>query len=266
MKYTQKHYLVFSLVLFCLNVHAQDKIYYKKKKTDDWKITEIKPGAIKGVEVANPQVSNSTTDANVLFVFNNMGNFLVIPGLYDNPIKAEVYIKNFFNQADPNFGKMDKIITVKNDIITGTIQLEKENAIEYIVGNKFISIPKKDVALVIFRDGKHKMIASADKTFKTLKSMQDTYYERAFSAKKKEDTAFMKDTQVVATSAPAKDTKKDTIYQPVVQQSAAGKILPFQKRCQTPIIPPKNQRLFPPPGATPGRVPVRRPGLIRLPS
>lgn len=96
MKYIQKHHLAIGLILVCFNVHAQDRIYFTKNKTDNWKVTEITKGSIKGTDEINPQTLHSTTQSNVLFLFNSMGNFLVIPGLYDNVIKADVYIRNFF--------------------------------------------------------------------------------------------------------------------------------------------------------------------------
>ncbi|MEJ7740093.1 MAG: hypothetical protein WKF97_21955 [Chitinophagaceae bacterium] len=221
MNYTQKNYLLFCLILVGVNVHAQDKIYFTKKKTNDWKVTEITANAIKGTDAVNPKVPYSTTHSDVLFVFNSIGNFLVIPGLYENAIKADVYSKNFFLQADPDFNKVDKIITEKNDIITGMFRMEKENTVEYTVGNKFLTIPKKDVTVIIFKDGKHKLISSADKAYRTLKSIQDNYYQLAFSTKMNQGTEVRKDTQAIAGS-PVVEPKKDTVSQPMSQQSVSN--------------------------------------------
>jgi len=185
MKYIIKQFLLFCLVLSCFHVDAQDKVYYKKKKTDNWKVTEISSASIKGTDILNQQVISSTSPEDVLFVFNSNGNFLVIPGLFDDAIKSEVYVRQFFEQSDPGFNKVDKIITLKNDIITGTFQLEKENSIDYTIGNKILSISKKELAVIVYRDGKHKVFANADKSFKSLKAVQDNYYRLAFSAKNK---------------------------------------------------------------------------------
>ena len=93
---------------------GQDKIYYKKNKVDNWRVTELNPQYIKAVDAADPGLAYSTTPANVLFVFNSLGNFVVIPGMYDGKKNAETITKNFFNEERSAFNDFDKVITLGN--------------------------------------------------------------------------------------------------------------------------------------------------------
>lgn len=165
------------LVLFCAGLFAQDKVYYKKSKIDNWKVIEINPQYIKAVDAADPEVAYSTTPSNVLFIFNKLGNFLVIPEMYDPKKNAEMNVKNFFNEGKTVFNDYAKLITYKNEIIICNYQSHDENAIKYTANKKDFSIPKADVALIIFNNGEHRLLTSVEKAYKVLKVVQDKYSE-----------------------------------------------------------------------------------------
>jgi hypothetical protein len=172
--------IIFLLIAFAVDALAQDMIYYNKNKTDKWRITEINPQYIKAVDVIDPDMSYSTTLNNVLFVFNKKGDFLVIPKLYQDAATAEKKINVFFT-ADNVFHQFDKIVTLKNEIIVCTYEDLADGKITYKVAGKTNTIAAAMVALIVFKSGDHKLLASVDKVYKTLTAVQEKYSELAMS-------------------------------------------------------------------------------------
>jgi hypothetical protein len=202
------------LAFVCLQAQAQDKIYYKKNKTDDWKVTEVTPTYIKGLDAKNSEITYSTTPANVMFIFNSSGNFLVIPKLYDKGKNGEEYVKNFLEDVQNEFDEYDKIITTDNNIIICKYESQVDKNIVYLVGGKQQKIAASDVAVIIFKNGEHKLFANAEKTFKVLNSVQDLYFKQAFAPAKPPVQ------EEVAASKPAED-HKDTVTTATMMEKAA---------------------------------------------
>lgn len=175
--------ILICIILMDITGYAQDKIYYKQNRIDDWKVTQITPDLIKGSDQKNPQIAYSTAHTNVLFIFNSLGNFIVIPKLFEKSV-PDVYVKNFFNKVDNRFNQFDKIITVQNNIIICKYEKEVDKKIEYTVADKQAQISKSDVAVVIFKNGEHKLMTGVDKAFKVLSEVQDLYVERAIAVDK----------------------------------------------------------------------------------
>lgn len=166
--------LIVGLVIANISAYSQDKIYYKQNKIDDWKVTDVTPDYIKATDPQNAQTAYSTTHAGVLFVFNSLGNFLVVPRLFDKE-QPDTTIKNFFTRVDNRFNDFDKIITLQNKIIICKYEKEAGNKIEFTTESKLQQISKSDVALVIFKTGEHKLVAGADKVLKVLNDVQILY-------------------------------------------------------------------------------------------
>src|ERR1700753_2680984 len=82
-----------------LGLRAQDQMYLKSGKINEWKVTAITPTDVQGNIPANPGVPYSTARSGVLFIFNRIGNFLVIPTFNDADPKYQHYKDNFFNGA-----------------------------------------------------------------------------------------------------------------------------------------------------------------------
>ncbi len=173
-------YIVSFVFLIAFSAKAQDAIYYTKNKMDKWRVTEINPQYIKAVDLADPDMSYSTTLTNVLFLFNQKGDFLVVPKLYENPASAENKIKSFF-QARNLFHAFDKIITYKNEIIICTYETVEKDKIIYQVDGKTVDMAADKVVAIIFRSGEHKLFANADKVYKTLLAVQEKYSELVLS-------------------------------------------------------------------------------------
>lgn len=167
---------------------AQDKIYFKANKVEEWKVTAITPEVVKYAVAQNPGVSYSTNRSNVLFVFNSVGNLLVPSKLNDNASKADVYINNFLYGVNKALNEADRIITLQNNLITCLYDSENDKEIIYTINKKQAKIAKADVAVIIFKNGDHKLYADINKVYQALSTVQDTYNELAFGAAKPDKT------------------------------------------------------------------------------
>jgi hypothetical protein len=142
---------------------------------DNWRVTEINPQYLKAVDAADPEVGYSTTPANVLFIFNKLGNFLVVPGMYDAKNNVEMNIRNFLKEDKTVFNDYDKLITSKNEIIVCNYKSVDNNKVVYTANKKDFSIPKSELAIAIFKSGEHRLFTSAEKAYKVLSVIQDKY-------------------------------------------------------------------------------------------
>lgn len=183
-----------------LGLRAQDQVYLKSGKINEWKVTAITPTDIQGNIPANPGVPYSTARSNVLFLFNRIGNFLVIPTLNDNDPKYQHYKDNFFNAASDAYGKQDRIITTNNDIITGKYTGVDGNNITYTAQGKEGKISTSDIVVIIFMNGEHKLYSSYNKAFQVLNAVEGSYNDMAFGPAA---TATAPATTSAATTAPA---------------------------------------------------------------
>ena len=172
-------FTLFLLLQLFTNLFGQDKVYHKRNKVDNWRVTEINPKYIKAVDAADSGLAYSATPNNVLFVFNKSGNFIVIQGLYDGKRDIEAITKGFLNEERSAFYDFDKLITFGNDIIICSVKSIQAADIIYTVNKKDFSIPKSKVALAILKTGEHKLLTSADKVVKVLSVVQEKYQELA---------------------------------------------------------------------------------------
>jgi hypothetical protein len=173
----KSYFILAGALLVYSGLLAQDKVYYKKDRIDNWKVTEVNPHYLKAVDAADPGLAYSTTPANVLFLFNKTGNFLVIPGMYDANKNAELNVKNFLSEDRTIFHELDKIITTKNEIIICHYQSVDEKNVVYRANKTDFSIPKSEVALIVFKNGEHRLLTSVEKVYKVLNVIQDKYTE-----------------------------------------------------------------------------------------
>jgi len=186
---------------------AQDKVYYKKNKTDNWKVTEINPQYMKAVDAVDPELGYSITPSNVLFVFNKAGDFLVIPDMYDKKKNVDRNIKNFFKKGKSVFNDYDKIITDENEIIICNYLSDDAKRVNYVVNKKNFSISKSEVALIVFKSGEHRILTSFEKAHKVLNVIQDKYSELAL-------TNYDEKTAVSDSAVASKDPAADSTNTP----------------------------------------------------
>ena len=168
MNYKRLYTLILCLFLVGPGLFAQDKIYFKQNKIEDWKVTDITSDYIKGSDDKNALITYSVSHRNILFIINGKGNFLVIPHLFDNKFKSGIYIKNYLQFVNNAYHHADQIITGNNVIITCNIESEKEKEIIYQKDNKLFSISREGVVMIILKDGTHKLLTSAEKASKVL--------------------------------------------------------------------------------------------------
>jgi hypothetical protein len=192
--------LIWTLMWASGILSAQDKIYYKKNKTDNWKVTEINPQYIKAVDASDSETGYSITPSDVLFVFNKAGDFLVIPDMYDKKKNVERNTKNFFKKGKSVFNDYDKIITDENEIIICKYLSDDAKRVNYMANSKNLSISKSEVALIVFKSGEHRILSPVEKVYKVLNVIQDKYSELALTDY--DEKAAEKDSALAATATP----------------------------------------------------------------
>lgn len=190
-----------------LQLRAQDQMYLKSGKINEWKVTAITPTDIQGNIPANPGVPYSTARSNVLFIFNRIGNFLVIPTLNDADPKYQRFKDNFFSGASDAYGKEDRIITTNNDIITGKYTGVDGNSITYTAQGKDGRIATSDIVVIIFMNGDHKIYSSTNKAFQVLNAVEQQFNDLAFGTAAPAGANGSVVTPVAAATPPPADDK-----------------------------------------------------------
>jgi hypothetical protein len=190
-----------------LQLRAQDQMYLKSGKINEWKVTAITPTDIQGNIPANPGVPYSTARSNVLFIFNRIGNFLVIPTLNDADPKYQRFKDNFFSGASDAYGKEDRIITTNNDIITGKYTGVDGNSITYTAQGKDGKIATSDIVVIIFMNGDHKIYSSTNKAFQVLNAIEQQFNDLAFGTAAPAGANGPVVTPVAAATPPPADDK-----------------------------------------------------------
>jgi hypothetical protein len=180
MSYLKTYYCFLVMAVMSINAAGQDRIYNKENKVNDYEVKEITPAYIKYVDVKTPKDYTSISLSNVLFIFNSIGNFLVVPHLFDNESRADRFISNFLSKETNALSGSDKIITVKNDLVICTVAIEGEKNILYLQNDQQLAIPRTDVAMIIYKNGRHKLLVNVNKCFKVLSAIQEKYYETVF--------------------------------------------------------------------------------------
>jgi hypothetical protein len=179
------------LILNTVYSNAQDLIYYNDGKIVERKVTGFTDEDIKATLINNPEITYSTRRSGVLFVFNSFGNFLVMSKLDEISDKSQPLINHFLNGSIiPNTS--DRILTLQNKIITCNYETEDASFLNYSVDGKQDKIALPEVALVIFKNGTHKLYTDINKANQVLSSLQEAYDEMTANAVKQE--ALNKDT------------------------------------------------------------------------
>jgi hypothetical protein len=170
-------YLFFALLpatLFCSSVLGQNKIYEKHGKVEDISATEITAQTIKGKKPKNPSAAVTVSTSKVLFLFNDVGNFLAIPEHLDlTNTKFQGLMNDYFNSKNPAYIISDRIITIQGVVTTCNFKSENKKAVTYTVDNKDNSIPKNNVALIIYKDGSHKLYKDPKIIYSVLEFVQN---------------------------------------------------------------------------------------------
>jgi len=152
-----KKYIYILLILFCFVAQAQEKIYFDVTDAQSGKVVELEGERFKmQIFKGASQIERTTSRPNILFFFNNVGNYLVTSQLSVNPTEVNTKLKELYAATK----KPDNDIIIKYlqtlEVIQGTISYESDDIINYLnLQGKSSSINKKEVLAVIKKDGSH---------------------------------------------------------------------------------------------------------------
>jgi hypothetical protein len=159
------------LSFFSSFIYSQNKIYCDDG-TYDGSVVQITKEKIFFRKRENPDIDYTVKREKVKLLFNELGNFLLIQKLEFIDKKSEdLLIKNFTKNSNVKKNDFDKIYTTENTIINAVITNE-DDTIYYLKTNenKEINIGKSKVALIIFKDGSHKIISNLSIVIESLKN------------------------------------------------------------------------------------------------
>jgi hypothetical protein len=169
--------LLFTLawaIVSSLKVSGQNKAYEKDGKVEDFSASDITPETISGKKTDNPNANYSLGTSKVLFLFNDVGNFLVIPS--PSEIKSPKYqalINDYFISNSPAYAVSDRIISVQGNVITCNYRSENDTSLSFAIGNKDSTMRKASIALIIFKEGNHKLLQDINSVYNILGLVQN---------------------------------------------------------------------------------------------
>jgi hypothetical protein len=211
------HYRWLSLCL-CLvattTVFSQDRIYLQND-TKDGKVVDITADKIKFQDPKREGSVVTVARNKVLLLFNNAGHFLVIPKLTDDGEQSQFMIKDFINAVATGGEQTDKLITLQHDVINCHIEAEEIKTVKFSTAEGQKQINKSALAVIIYKDGQHKVIPDVKKVVEPLGAVQlslalsrNTTPTKA--EEKKEEVAATEPVVQPVTATPAVDTAVKT--------------------------------------------------------
>lgn len=164
-------YCIF-LVLVSAKCRCQNKIYSEKEEIFG-KVIEITPEKIKYRLLDNfDGPMYSITRSKVKLIFNETGGFLVLQKLDSMDTgQAGKLINNFINPPQTNTS-LDKLFTIQNKQINCTI-LDEDDLLYSIKYEELdMKYDKASVAVIIYKNGKHKIISDLNTAIGVLGNLQ----------------------------------------------------------------------------------------------
>lgn len=152
-----------ALFIVCCGVnstYSQDIIYLKDDNKIECKIQEVTPEKIKYKKIDNLSGPNfSVKKESTLFVFSEKGSYLIMTELDNSVLDANVITEKFnasLNQSLPS----EDVVFTKKTAFRGTIMQENDPLSFQTLTGSTESIAQSDIMIIIYRDGKHKMIGN----------------------------------------------------------------------------------------------------------
>lgn len=180
-------------------VFSQDRIYFQND-TKDGKVVDITTDKIKFQDPKREGSVVTVARNKVLVLFNSAGHFLSVPKLTDDGEQSQFMIKQFISDPAGASEQTDKLITLQNDIINCHIEAEEKKTLKFSTAEGQKQINKSALAVIIYKDGTHKVISDVKKAVEPLGAVQlSLALSRVATPAKTED----KKEEVAATTEPA---------------------------------------------------------------
>lgn len=189
--------------LFQTYVKGQDKIYFTSGNTS-CQIIEITATSVTYLPLQSSKSVTKYVDKIVL-IFNDKGVYL-IPSKTDFSLaKNKELIKKFLHH-EPRITTTDFLYKNDNTVATGQISKEDKTLVYLVDGTK---IDKKSVAVIIYKNGEHQILAPVQKAADILwsQSEKNVIPKQANTTSKKVDT-IADDTKKTKNPSPDTETKQ----------------------------------------------------------
>jgi len=228
------------IILYGSQLSGQNKIYEKDGKIETVSASDITPENIKGKKADNLGVVYTISTSKVLFLFNDVGNFLVIPSSSEmSNAKFQSMINDFFISNSPAYAVSDRIISVQGDVITCNYKSENDTSITITVDNKDNVIRKASIAVIIFKEGTHKLYQDVNSIYNILGLVQNYGNRMA----KETESALAKDSHQFATTANSPNPDKHTATDSSVTDDVGKLLDPVTGLASAKILPPIDMNL-----------------------
>lgn len=214
--------LIFALLFFVIPpgdlVYSQNKIYLQEA-VKDGKVTDITPDEIKYTDSSYSSQVNAVPRNKTLLLFNDKGGFLVVykPGFFNVALSKNL-VDNFINYQDNTRTDTDRIFTINKKLLACDIINEDILSFYISLNGVQLKVDKLTVAVVIYKDGSHKLITATETAADVLYTFQsqDKVGSTARSTQKTSIT-----TPAVASKEPVikSDVKKEN-NEPMPQDTA----------------------------------------------
>ncbi|MCE7059219.1 hypothetical protein [Dyadobacter sp. CY343] len=139
---------------------AQETLYWVNGSNFPYKLASSTEKSLKiGESRGDRFVTRTVPRANVILAFNAKGNFLLISGLSNDPTESTQQIEQFYTSSGPAYDLL--IVAEPVRIVECNISYKSEHVINFTtVSDASGSINRKDLALIIYKNGIHEFVKS----------------------------------------------------------------------------------------------------------
>lgn len=160
--YSIKFLIYFNILFFISNkIFSQDYIYTFDKQVYKGKIVGFEGNEVIFIDESSAKVMNKHI-ADITIIFNNKGNFLTTQELLTTPDNRQEAISEYFNNKISS-DKYDLLVyKFPVDVIRCSISYESDEIVNFktIKNSESRTENKKEVLLVIYKDGAHKFYSN----------------------------------------------------------------------------------------------------------
>jgi len=165
--------LLLSISLFSLKIYSQDKIYLSTS-TKQGKVIEITDTYISYRPTLEKSQVINLPSRNVVLLFNEKGGYLMPSKMNINEEHSKQAINAFLKQ-DISYWTDDRVFETDKKMTEGKITEEDNNEVKITSKTSLIKIPKKSIAIIIYKDGRHVIHGSLSATAEMLSFHQGSF-------------------------------------------------------------------------------------------
>ncbi|MCF0075076.1 hypothetical protein LZD49_31620 [Dyadobacter sp. CY261] len=153
-------YRAFLVLLVLQKAHAQETLYWANGSNFPYKLVASTENTLKVGETRGDRLLARTVPReNVIVAFNAKGNFLPVSSLSKDPTRSLQQIEQFYSSAGPSYDLLIAAEPVR--IVECNISYKSEHVINFTtISGASGSINRKDLALIIYKNGIHEFVRS----------------------------------------------------------------------------------------------------------